>query len=342
LLFFGLWLLPITAEALRGLKGSLALVSWRRLLGLWGALLLLPWLGTALLGGWGRLLLGLGTLLFVGPWLLLLQSGLLAVLLVNIWRMVRIEGASQSEEQLLPTGLALAGIGLTYAAEFFYLRDLFGTRTNTVFKLYYQAWVLLGVGGAVAAFRLWRAGGWFRAVIWASALLFCASLYYPFAAAYTRGEGYRGQPTLDGTAFLHRESPAEYGAFLWLAEHAGAGDVLVEAAGDDFYPWHNRLSSWTGVPTILGWVGHEAQWQGDDEEILLRLPDLDAIYTSPDRKQVLSTLRRYGATYLYVGEHEREKHSIDPSRLEWYASFLELVYAQGEVRLYRMPDVPHS
>jgi len=339
LLFFGLWLLPILVEALRGLKGSLALVSWRRLLGLWGALLLLPWLGTALLGGWGRLLLGLGTLLFVGPWLLLLQSGLLAVLLANIWRMLRVEGAPQSGEEVLPAGLAAAGIGLTYAAEFFYLRDLFGTRANTVFKLYYQAWALLGVGGTVAAFRLWRAGGRLRAVTWASALLLCASLYYPFAAAYTRAGGYRGQPTLDGTAFLRRESPAEYGAFVWLAGHAGAGDVLVEAAGDDFYPWHNRLSSWTGVPTILGWVGHEAQWQGNDEEILLRLPDLEVIYTSPDQEQVLSALHRYGATYLYVGEHEREKHSIDPSRLEWYASFLELVYAQGETRLYRVPGL---
>jgi uncharacterized membrane protein len=63
------------------------------------------------------------------------------------------------------------------------------------------------------------------------------------------------------------------------------------------------------------------------------------IYTSPEREQVLSALRRYGATYLYVGEHEREKHNIDPSRLEWYASFLELVYAQGDVRLYRVPGL---
>jgi len=113
----------------------------------------------------------------------------------------------------------------------------------------------------------------------------------------------------------------------------------VEAAGDDFFPSHNRLSSWTGVPTILGWVGHEAQWQGSDEEILLRLPDLDVIYASPDREQVMSALRRYRATYLYVGEHEREKHSIEASRLDWYASFLELAYAEGDVRLYRVPGL---
>jgi len=336
LLFFGLWLMPITAETLRELGNSLAIVPWRRLVSLWGALFLLPWLGTALLGGWGRLLLGLGMLAYVGPWLLLLQSGLLAASLINCFRALRAERECGGA-QTLWYALIVVGLGLTYAAEFFYLRDLFDTRMNTIFKLYYQAWVLLGVGGVVAASRLWRARGRHRIVVWASALLLCACLYYPFAAAYTRGGGYRGQPTLDGTAFLRQESPGEYGAFLWLAEHARPEEVLVEAAGEDYYPSHNRLSSWTGLPTILGWIGHEAQWRGGDEEVLARLPDLEEIYTGRDREKVLSVLRRYGAIYLYIGEHEKATYDIGPERLEWYASFLELVYAQGDIRLYRVP-----
>ena len=44
---------------------------------------------------------------------------------------------------LLLIGLALL---LAYSVEFVYLRDLFGTRMNTVFKFYYQAWVMLAAG----------------------------------------------------------------------------------------------------------------------------------------------------------------------------------------------------
>jgi uncharacterized membrane protein len=157
------------------------------------------------------------------------------------------------------------------------------------------------------------------------------------AAAYTKTEGYGGQPTLDGTAFLQRESPAEYGAYVWLKEHAQPQDVLVEAVGEEYIAAHNRLSSWSGVPTILGWPGHEVQWRGDDGEVLKRTADIERIFVSADQDEIMAILRQYGATYVYMGAHEREKHAIDQTRLAWYASFLETVYSEGGVTLYGVP-----
>ena len=46
--------------------------------------------------------------------------------------------------------LIAAGAVLTLAPEFVYLRDGFGTRMNTVFKLYYQAWLFWGIASAFA------------------------------------------------------------------------------------------------------------------------------------------------------------------------------------------------
>lgn len=56
------------------------------------------------------------------------------------------------------TGFALLLIGmglcLTLFSEFFYLKDNFFVRINTVFKLYYQAWVLWSIASAYAIYSL--------------------------------------------------------------------------------------------------------------------------------------------------------------------------------------------
>lgn len=56
------------------------------------------------------------------------------------------------------TGFALLligmGLGLTLFSEFFYLKDNFFVRINTVFKLYYQAWALWSIASAYAIYSL--------------------------------------------------------------------------------------------------------------------------------------------------------------------------------------------
>lgn len=56
------------------------------------------------------------------------------------------------------TGFALLLIGmglvLTLFPEFLYLKDNFGVRINTVFKFYYQAWVLWSMAGAYAVYSI--------------------------------------------------------------------------------------------------------------------------------------------------------------------------------------------
>lgn len=47
-----------------------------------------------------------------------------------------------------------AGVVLTLAPDFVYLKDNFGLRMNTVFKLYYQGWILFSVAGAFAVWSV--------------------------------------------------------------------------------------------------------------------------------------------------------------------------------------------
>lgn len=340
LLCLGLWLLPIAAEALPHAVREARQVgrnAWlARYMRVWVIVWLLPWLVTGIWGGWGRLLIGLGVWIATGPWLLLFLSGMLALLWVALCDALRAERLP-SAGYLLSMGCALLGLGLTYAAEFVYLRDAFDTRMNTMFKLYYQAWTLLGVAAVCVAWRLRPRGRWGKAALALSTLVLCASLGYPIAAAYSKAGGYRGSATLDGTAYLKSIAPAEYAAYRWLDAHATPFDVLAEAPGQEYDSAHNRLSAWTGVPSVLGWAGHERQWRGNIMELRRREQDLKRIYTSASVSEVLLTLQEYGVTYLYVGPHEAATYALAAERLEWYASFLETAFGQEGVRLYRVP-----
>ena len=52
--------------------------------------------------------------------------------------------------------LLLCGILLAFIPEFIYLLDSFGTRMNTIFKFYFQSWILWSLGGAFGVALLWR------------------------------------------------------------------------------------------------------------------------------------------------------------------------------------------
>ncbi len=99
----------------------------------------------------------------------------------------------------------------------------------------------------------------------------------------------------------------------------------------------NRLSAWTGVPTPLGWPGHEIQWRGDDTEVRARLSDLERVYTSDDGEEILHLLHKYDATYLYIGPCERQRFALGEEDVAHYDALLETVYAAEGLGLYRVP-----
>ena len=237
--------------------------------------------------------------------------------------------------------LALASI-ILMGSELFYLTDVFNTRMNTVFKLYYQAWVLLAVVGAVALHYLYSqglvGGRWTRWTRYAVAgvvpLLLLASLYYTGASLGSKGD-FRGDATLDGLVFLKRSHPDEYGAIAWLYENASVRSGILEAVGGSYSDF-GRISSSTGIPTVLGWPGHELQWRGSSKPFDGRVEDLATIYQTEDPAEAKELLDKYGIRYVYAGRREREKYG--ESGLPKFHQIADLAFSQNQVAIYRLRE----
>jgi len=269
------------------------------------------------------------------PWLFVL----FAILLSAIFVLVRAYLADDSTIFVLL--LTFTGFLLTFGVEFVYLRDQFGTRMNTVFKFYFQTWTLLSVASAYAGFYLARKlngiarGAYFVAF----ALLLGASMVYPALAIPNRANDFARKPTLDGIAWIRDINPGDYAAIQWLGENAPRGAVALEAAGGE-YSYGNRISMATGLPTVLGWAGHESQWRGnskfykDDAAGIDRAADIQRTYQTIDPKETLTYLDKYAIKFVVVGQEEKNMYGLTKTQIEKFGKVMTLVFENGDVRIY--------
>ena len=254
--------------------------------------------------------------------------------------------------------LASAGFYLLAGAELFHIADQFGNRMNTVFKVYYQAWLLLGIAGAVGIHYIvvapLRRSDWDLRVVMlrilgvaygvVATVFLVASAYYPVGAIVERtgwadtGESWQDN-TLSGLSYLRASEPGEYEAIEWLSNPDNIGRI-VEAVGDD-YTDYGRISATTGRATILGWKGHQRQWRGDDQAFAGREEDVATIYESADADTVRRLLERYKVRWVVVGPREVSTYGPDvPTRmLSWTdAGWLDEAIASDDVVIYEFTN----
>lgn len=270
------------------------------------------------------------------PWTFLLLGGLLgwtAALLVNFSQ------ADKTDRLPEKFGLILLVMGLLLplSVEFVYLRDNFGIRMNTIFKFYFQAWVLLALASAFAVFYVNRNLPKLPALIWNLALGLCvaAGMIYPTLATADKTNYFNNEPTLNGIAWVANHHPDDYAAIQWLRANAPDNAVILEAPGSGYaaYQYTGRISALTGIPTLLGWGGHQSQWRGNYEEPARREPDIDRLYNTLDPQQTQELLEKYDITYVYVGPLERQRYA-QPG-LNKFPHLMDVAFEQGDVVIYK-------
>ena len=311
------------------------------------------------------------------PWLMLVISALLALAIANIGAMLKrritVVDSSREPEGETPAlnadafvyMLIFTGLALTLIVEFLYLRDSFGVRMNTIFKFYYQAWVMLGLASAYAIWwlldRLEHQVG--RVFFTVGATLFIAlGLVYTLMAIPSRAGGFAGPANLDGSSSIAQANPDDWAAIQWLDANAESGlpagtvPVILEApsvtiSGTGYlggsYHYEGRISTFTGFPTLLGWAYHESQWRGNYDEQAKREPVIAAIYTTSDGQEMLNLLHQWNVSYVILGQSEMNYIQALCSLPEWkctpgialrkFDTLLQPVFTQGQVTIYRVP-----
>ncbi len=256
----------------------------------------------------------------------LLLAGVILLLSGAIYRQGRVtrdETPGRADADLFALGLFAAAFALVLLTEVFFIHDVFGNRMNTIFKVYYQAWTLLAIGGGYAIVRILAFRPQLRADRWripasaALALLVVATVAYPIFGARARTEEFQTPGSLDGLDFVRTVQPEEWRGITWVRDNVPAGTVVAEAPGcsyGEFYGMpHDRVSTFAGVSTPLGWGGHESQWRGGSPAMVAALgprgEEINRLYNTTDPADAAAIIDRYDIQYVYVGLFERAGYS---------------------------------
>lgn len=243
--------------------------------------------------------------------------------------------------------LILAGLLLVLAPEFFFLRDQFGWRINTVFKFYYQAWLLWSVAAAYGCVRLLQRLRAFWRYAWCAglALLLLVGLVYIDLGVLEKTNNFSPATgmTLDGAVDYENQYPNDMAAIHWLAS-APAG-VVTEAVSytGGSYSDYARVATYSGQPNVLGWIGHESQWRGGGDEMGSRMADIERLYCTHDWAEAQNVLEQYNVRYVFVGSLERNTYK--PGQINCpngmfdakFAENLQSAYQVGDVTVYEIP-----
>ncbi len=297
-------------------------------------------------------------LLWLPPALLLagLLGGfpLLALAGLGILALLRARELGRYPAQSFALLLAALGCAVLLGVELVYIRDVFegfSARMNTVFKFYYQIWLLWGM---LAPFCLWwilaRARGRARLAVWSAAGLVLALLAGALVYPWLTVREYTGVSVTGLVGRTPRElSPAGAASLAWLRREAPVGSVVLEAVavedraarrcgGSYNGEGYGGVAAATGIPTVLGWAGHQIQWRGGDPqaraELDPRCAAVDTIYLTGDPSEAERLLRQYGVDFVYVGGLERRLYP--PESLAKFASLGTVVFEQDEVTIYRL------
>lgn len=232
---------------------------------------------------------------------------------------------------------------LLIAPEFIFARDIYPAhyRANTMFKLGYQAFMMLGIVVAFVVLRFKSISPFtkfkFVGSIWwklAYLQLFLVAIYPLFGVnAYYNGlHQYQG---LDGLTWMNQFYPTDKKAIDYFKKSLGTFEqpVILEAVGES-YTDYARISAYTGLPTVVGWPVHEWLWRGSYDEAGKRQEEVRKIYEATDLREATDLLNKYKVKYVVISTLEQQKYP--KLNEETFAKLGKIVFQSGPTKIYQL------
>lgn len=277
---------------------------------------------------------GIGVKLFEIPfmhivWQFGIPLGLLAASLVVLYALKSF-GPSRKMYDLLQKGderhllvavFAIFAVVLIILPEFVFIKDLYFyvnpnySLANTEFKVWYTGWMALAVatgsGVVLVLNALWKKHKPYALL----GVVIVALSITVLSVGIKRGlETLKDKkpPHLNGITYMNSTEPDRVRAVEWAAETIQGQPLFVEAVGDSYsnYSW---FSSYTGLPSIMGWRSHEFGWRYSKDAwtlIVGRENAVKQIYNAATASELRTHVTTEKVSYVLVGPQERGLYAV--------------------------------
>lgn len=238
---------------------------------------------------------------------------IVALLLLNCIRILRIPSAELDFSRILLEAVGLVSLILLFLPELYFLDDPYGgenERMNTIFKAYaadwapihiFSFWLLLKAINRSPILRF------FKPVLFLLIVIPCAYLSCKFFIMTTN----------DRNSTDFHITPVQQGLSQLDTRYAGAADairsfqklkdgVTLESQGDP-YSLTSHVATLGGKRSYLGWINHVDLLLRRYDESKRRAEVTKSIYESTDCGAARDIMQREGITYLVIGPLEKER-----------------------------------
>jgi YYY domain-containing protein len=293
---------------------------------------------------------------------LLLAGTMLAVALWLVWRQRSALDSTDFQVNLL----LLAVTGIWSGSQVVYVADfLDGSgyyRMNTVFKFFFQAWILAALAGSMALPGLWQRWrlAWglraMQAARLAFGVLLAASLVFlPLGTPSRLMRRFDVTPvpfsTLNGLEFMRFgeyvwpagggfiELASDMDAINWLNTNIDKAWIILESSETDYYrAGGTRAATFTGLPGLMGSHQNEKR---NPELVASRSALHRTLWTTRDHRALLDLLQTHSIALIYAGQLEQAEHPEGVARLAsmYEEGLLDLLYESALTRIYAVPAV---